>query len=45
MIKRKQPTGWQRIKIGLRAFWIGFIMYPVAAIYIVFESLFSKKRD
>jgi len=45
MIKRKRPSKIKRMLIGIRAFWIGFIIYPIAAFVIAIESLFSKKRD
>jgi hypothetical protein len=42
MIKRKQPTGLRRMWLGIRAFCIGFIIYPIATFVIAIESLFKK---
>lgn len=30
-----------RIWIGIRAFWIGFIIFPIAAVLVFFESVFD----
>lgn len=45
MIKRKRPTGLRRMWLGVRAFWIGFIIYPIACFFIAVESIFKKNRN
>lgn len=29
---------------NIRAFWIGFMVYPVAAIVVMIEMLFTRKK-
>jgi len=38
---RKRETGLKRVWIGIRAFWIGFIIFPLAAIWIFFEVIWD----
>lgn len=30
-----------RIWIGVRAFWMGFVVFPIATIVMLFESVFD----
>lgn len=39
---RNRETGLKRVWIGICAFWIGFIIFPLAAIWIFFEVIASK---